>query len=32
VKVSRIDRLEGYEVSEYQVVMRGRRRVPAARG
>ena len=26
VKVSQIDRLEGYEVSEYQVVIRGRRR------
>jgi Fe2+ or Zn2+ uptake regulation protein len=26
VKVSHIDRLEGYEVSEYQVVIRGRRR------
>jgi Fur family iron response transcriptional regulator len=25
VKVSKIDRLEGYEVSEYQVVIRGRR-------
>jgi Fe2+ or Zn2+ uptake regulation protein len=26
VKVSRIDRLKGYDVSEYQVVIRGRRR------
>ena len=26
VKVSRIDRLEGFDVSEYQVVIRGRRR------
>ena len=31
VKVSQIDRLEGYEVSEYQVVIRGRRRGGAAR-
>jgi Fe2+ or Zn2+ uptake regulation protein len=31
VKVSQIDRLEGYEVSEYQVVIRGRRRPGAAR-
>ena len=31
VKVSQIDRLEGYEVSEYQVVIRGRRRAGAAR-
>ena len=31
VKVSRIDRLKGYEVSEYQVVIRGRRRGGAAR-
>ena len=27
VKVSKIDRLRGYDVREYQVVMRGRRRV-----
>jgi Fe2+ or Zn2+ uptake regulation protein len=31
VKVSKIDRLEGYDVSEYQVVIRGRRRA-ARRG
>ena len=31
VKVSQIDRLKGYEVSEYQVVIRGRRRGGAAR-
>ena len=31
VKVSQIYRLEGYEVSEYQVVIRGRRRGGAAR-
>ena len=31
VKVSQIDRLKGYEVSEYQVVIRGRRRRGAAR-
>ena len=31
VKVSQIDRLKGYEVSEYQVVIRGRRRSGAAR-
>ena len=31
VKVSQIDRLEGYEVSEYQVVIRGRRRGGAVR-
>ena len=31
VKVSKIDRLEGYDVSEYQVVIRGRRRA-AGRG
>jgi len=30
VKVSKIDRLEGYDVSEYQVVIRGRR-APARR-
>jgi Fur family transcriptional regulator, iron response regulator len=28
VKVTKIDRLEGYDVSEYQVVIRGRRRAP----
>ena len=31
VKVSQIDRLKGFEVSEYQVVIRGRRRAGAAR-
>ena len=31
VKVTKIDRLEGYDVSEYQVVIRGRRRA-AGRG
>jgi Fur family iron response transcriptional regulator len=31
VKVSQIDRLEGFDVSEYQVVIRGRRRLGAAR-
>jgi Fe2+ or Zn2+ uptake regulation protein len=31
VKVSQLDRLKGYEVSEYQVVIRGRRRGGAAR-
>ncbi len=32
VKVSRIDRLAGYDVSEYQVVIRGRRRSSAREG
>jgi Fe2+ or Zn2+ uptake regulation protein len=31
VKVSQLDRLKGYEVSEYQVVIRGRLRGGAAR-
>jgi Fe2+ or Zn2+ uptake regulation protein len=31
VKVSQIDRLQGYDVREYQVVIRGRRRPGAAR-
>jgi Fe2+ or Zn2+ uptake regulation protein len=31
VKVSKVDRLEGFDVREYQVVMRGRARRPARR-